>query len=46
LAQTFCRLTGAVFLNEIQGDAEQHHHGDDEKVGHFAGQCRNRAGDQ
>ncbi len=46
VAQAFRRLTGAVFLDEIQRDAEQHHHRDDEKVGHFAGKGGNRAGDK
>ena len=44
VAQAFRRFAGPVLLDEIQRDAEQHHHRDDEKVGHFAGQGGNRTG--
>ena len=44
LAQAGCRLAGTVLLDKIQRNAEQHHDGDDEKVGQFPRHGGNRTG--
>ncbi len=44
LAQFFRSRIGAVFLDKVQRDTEQHDATDDEKVGQLPGKCRHRAG--